>query len=58
MTRTAWLGTIRKSGLSVGTEVEYKDSASAEGYMLEDGTSLSLSDKNQKWLGLKDTFKF
>ena len=37
---------------------EYKGSASAEGYMLEDGTSLNLSDKDQKWLGLKDTFKF
>lgn len=31
---------------------------SAEGYMLKDGTALNLSDKDQKWLGLKDTFKF
>ena len=30
----------------------------AEGYTLEDGTALNLSDKDQKWLGLKDTFKF
>lgn len=37
---------------------EYKGSASAEGYKLEDGTALNLSDKDQKWLGLKDTFKF
>ena len=37
---------------------EYKGSASAEGYALEDGTALNLSDKDQKWLGLKDTFKF
>ena len=37
---------------------EYKGSASAEGYTLEDGTALDLSDKDQKWLGLKDTFKF
>ena len=37
---------------------EYKGSASAEGYTLEDGTALNLSDKDQKWLGLKDTFKF
>ena len=37
---------------------EYKGSTSAEGYMLEDGTALNLSDKDQKWLGLKDTFKF
>ena len=27
-------------------------------YMMEDGTALNLSDKDQKWLGLKDTFKF
>ena len=37
---------------------EYKGSASAEGYTLEDGTALNLSDKDQKWMGLKDTFKF
>lgn len=37
---------------------EYKNSASAEGYALEDGMALTLSDKEQKWLGLKDTFKF
>lgn len=43
-------------GLSIATE--YKGSASAEGYTLEDGTALNLSDKDQKWLGLKDTFKF
>lgn len=37
---------------------EYKGAASADGYALEDGTALNLSDKDQKWLGLKDTFKF
>ena len=37
---------------------EYRGSASAEGYTLEDGTKLNLSEKDQKWLGLKDTFKF
>ena len=37
---------------------EYNDSASAEGYTLEDGTKLNLSDKDQKWLGIKDTFFF
>lgn len=37
---------------------EYKGTASAEGYTLEDGTALNLSDKDQKWLGFKDTFKF
>ena len=36
---------------------EYKGSASAEGYTL-DGVSLNLSDKDQKWLGIRDTFKF
>lgn len=37
---------------------EYKGGASADGYTLEDGTALNLSDKDQKWLGLKDTFQF
>lgn len=36
----------------------YPGSASAEGYTLEDGTPLNLSDKDRKWLGLKDTFHF
>lgn len=37
---------------------EYQGNASAEGYQLEDGTALNLSDKDQKWVGLKDTFHF
>ena len=37
---------------------EYKGAASGEGYTLSDGTPLNLSDKDQKWAGLKDTFKF
>lgn len=37
---------------------EYNGTASAKGYMLEDGTVLNLSDKDQKWLGLVDTFKY
>jgi len=37
---------------------EYRGSASAEGYALSDGTPLNLSDKDQKWAGLKDTFQF
>ncbi len=37
---------------------KYKGTPSAEGYTLEDGTPLNLSEKDQKWLGLKDTFKF
>ena len=36
----------------------YQGSASAEGYTLSDGTPLNLSDKDQKWVGLKDTFHF
>lgn len=36
----------------------YAGNASAAGYTLEDGTPLNLSEKDQKWLGLKDTFKF
>ena len=38
-------------------EGEYNGTASAEGYTV-DGTPLNLSDKDQKWLGIKDTFKF
>lgn len=37
---------------------EYNGSPSADNYHLKDGTSLNLSDKDQKWLSLKDTFKF
>lgn len=37
---------------------EYSGSAYAGEYALTDGTPLILSDKDQKWLGIKDTFKF
>ena len=37
---------------------EYAGSASALGYTLSDGTPLNLSDKDQKWACLTDTFKF
>ena len=37
---------------------EYKNSASSVGYTLEDGTALKLSDKDQKWQGLKEALKF
>ena len=37
---------------------EYHNSASAEGYTLADGTPLKLSDKDQKWAVLNDTFTF
>ncbi|WP_370770922.1 dTDP-4-dehydrorhamnose 3,5-epimerase [Eubacterium ramulus] len=36
----------------------YAGSASAEDYCLTDGTKLNLSEKDQKWNGLKDTFHF
>ena len=38
-------------------EGEYKGTASAEGYLV-DGVPLNLSDKDQKWVGIKATFKF
>ena len=37
---------------------EYAGSASAEGYHLSDGTPLNLSEKDQNWSNLADTFKF
>lgn len=36
---------------------EYNGTASAEGYTV-DGVPLNLSEKDQKWVGLKDTFRF
>ena len=36
----------------------YEMSACAKGYTLLDGTPLKLSEKDEKWSGLKDTFKF
>ena len=38
-------------------EGTYKGTASADGYSV-DGVALNLSDKDQKWLGLKETFHF
>ena len=40
-----------------GLTGEYKGTASAEGYAV-DGVPLNLSDKDQKWVGIKDTFRF
>ena len=37
---------------------DYPGSASGEGYTLADGMPLNLSDKDQKWSGLRDTFRF
>ena len=39
----------------VGT---YNGTAAAEGYTLSDGTPLNLSAKDQKWLGVGETFHF
>lgn len=36
---------------------EYRGTASAKGYSIE-GVALNLSEKDQNWLGIKDTFKF
>ena len=36
----------------------YPGSASAQGYALADGTALNLSEKDQKWEVLANTFKF
>lgn len=36
----------------------YNNGASSEGYTMEDGTSLNIVDKDQKWFNLKDIFKF
>ena len=37
---------------------EYPGSADASSYHLSDGSPLILSDKDKKWMGIKDTFKF
>ena len=37
---------------------EYKGNADSEGYALEDGTLLNLSDKDKKWDTLEKTFTF
>lgn len=39
-------------------EGEYKGSASAEGYCFSDGTKLNISEKDQKWSTIKDSFSF
>ena len=37
---------------------DYPGSADASGYTLTDGTPLNLSEKDQKWSGIRDTFRF
>ena len=39
-------------------EGAYDGSACADGYRMKDGSPLILSDKDQNWLPLKDTFSF
>ncbi len=38
--------------------VDVCQKGSTEGYMLEDGTKLNLSDKDQRWSGINNAFKF
>ncbi len=45
-------------GIDWGVIGNYDGTASANGYTLPDGTPLNLSEKDQNWLVLKDTFKF
>lgn len=42
----------------LGVTGTYSADASARGYTLEDGTPLTLSEKDQKWLGIESTFRF
>lgn len=37
---------------------QYLGTASGKGYTMEDGTPLNLSEKDTKWLGIRDTFRF
>ena len=41
-----------------GVRGEYPGSADPSGYAMEAGTPLTLSERDTKWLGLADTFKF
>lgn len=41
-----------------GLTGSYNGTASADGYALADGTKLNLSEKDQKWLTLNETFSF
>ncbi len=50
--------TIGIDWASLGVKGEYDGTASSDGYTLADGTPLKLSEKDQKWTGIRDTFKF
>lgn len=41
-----------------GLKGAYNGTALSDGYQLEDGTTLVMSDKDQNWKGLKETFSF
>lgn len=41
-----------------GLKGAYQDTPSAQGYTLEDGTPLNISDKDQQWADLEHTFHF
>lgn len=45
-------------GIDWGVIGKYNGTADSEGYTMQDGTKLNLSDKDKKWLGIRDTFKF
>ncbi len=45
-------------GIDWGVVGDYAGNASSEGYALSDGTKLIMSEKDQKWSTLADTFKF
>ncbi len=45
-------------GIDWGVVGAYAGNASAEGYTMSDGTPLIMSEKDQKWSTLEDTFKF
>lgn len=42
-------------GIDWGVSGNYRGHASSEGYVMSDGTHLNLSEKDQKWLTLKNT---
>ena len=46
-----------ESELILPTVIRELTDADSDGYTV-DGIPLNLSDKDKKWLGLKDTFKF
>lgn len=45
-------------GIDWGVIGKYNGTADSEGYTMQDGTKLNLSDKDKKWMGIRDTFKF